>query len=44
LAKEANVTYECVNHNCGNVEPTTYAPTTTKRCPKCNAMMVRKGK
>ena len=34
--------YVCVNKTCGKVERTDQAPTTTKQCPVCGNMMVRK--
>lgn len=33
--------YVCVVTSCGHIEMSVYAPTATKRCPKCGAMTRR---
>jgi hypothetical protein len=33
--------YECVVTTCGYVELASYAPSATKRCPKCGGMLKR---
>lgn len=33
--------YVCVRTSCGHIELTTYAPSSTKRCPKCGGSMRR---
>ena len=35
-------TYTCMSSSCGYTDFTTFAPASTKRCPKCGGTMKRK--
>ena len=34
--------YMCTSTSCGNVEYSKFAPSSSKRCPNCGSMMLRK--